>query len=131
MKSREALAAWRAENLCDLTGRVAVVTGANSGIGFEVAWGLCERGADLVLACRNGQKAAAAASRLAAAFPAARIETLHLDLSSLASMAAFARELGARYQKIHIIGTEKHKRSYIQLKKITQGSQYIHSKHWP
>ena len=56
---------WTTADMPDQTGRTAVITGANSGIGFEVAWGLCERGADLVLACRNGQKAAAAASRLA------------------------------------------------------------------
>ena len=94
--------AWRREHLTDLHGKVAVVTGANSGLGFEVARGLTERGAALVLACRDPKKAGDARTRLLTAFPDAVIDLLPLDLASLASVADFAAELAARYQKIDI-----------------------------
>ena len=84
------LASWTADHLPDLTGRVAVITGANSGIGYEAARGLMLRGAHVVMACRNADKAAGALARLERAAPAGSAEVRALDLASLASVQAFA-----------------------------------------
>ncbi len=84
------LASWASTHVPDQTGRVAVVTGANSGIGFETARGLLLRGAHVVLACRNPHKAAEALAALQHAAPSGRAEVRPLDLSSLDSVRAFA-----------------------------------------
>jgi NAD(P)-dependent dehydrogenase (short-subunit alcohol dehydrogenase family) len=77
----------------DQAGRTAVVTGANSGIGFEAAVVLAKRGADTVLACRDTGKAGAAADRLAAAAPGASVSVVRLDLASLESVRAAADQI--------------------------------------
>jgi NAD(P)-dependent dehydrogenase (short-subunit alcohol dehydrogenase family) len=77
------------------TGRTAVVTGASAGIGFETARVLAERGARVILACRDLDRAAAAANRIVSAMPTADVETLQLDLASLTSVRAAAAEVAA------------------------------------
>ena len=89
------LASWTLAHLPDLTGRVAVVTGANSGIGYEATRGLMLRGAHVVMACRNAGKAAGALERLRRAAPAGSAEVRPLDLASLASVRAFAESYDA------------------------------------
>ena len=64
---------WTAADVPDQSGRIAVVTGANSGIGFEAAAVLARRGAHTVLACRDAGKAEAALARLSAAVPEASV----------------------------------------------------------
>ncbi|MGZ4649444.1 MAG: oxidoreductase [Kineosporiaceae bacterium] len=81
---------WTAEDLPDLGGLRAVVTGANSGIGWYTALELARRGAVVVLAVRDEERGAAAPERLRAAVPAARLEVTRLDLGDLASVRAFA-----------------------------------------
>ena len=93
---------WRAKHLRDLTGQVAVVTGGNSGIGFEAARGLLAQGAEVVLACRSESRANAAKERLLSEFPTANVTVMLVDLASFASIDAFAENLGKRYKKIHI-----------------------------
>lgn len=73
-----------------MSDRVAVVTGANSGIGYVTARELARRGAHVVLACRNAGRAAAAVDRLRAEVPAATVEARVLDLADLGSIRAFA-----------------------------------------
>lgn len=72
----------------NLTGRVALVTGANSGLGFETACGLALRGARLLLPVRSTERGQQAVQALKARCPEANVELLHLDLGSLASVAA-------------------------------------------
>lgn len=74
-------------------GRTAVVTGANAGLGFQTALGLAGLGAHVVLACRSTGKADAAAGELRRRVPGASVEVRTLDLSSLASVEAFAAPL--------------------------------------
>ena len=81
---------WTPEQLPDLSGRTAVVTGANSGIGFHTALELARHGAAVTLACRNTQSAGEAADRIRAEVPQAEVEVGRLDLSSLASVQEFA-----------------------------------------
>ena len=79
-----------------LDGRTAIVTGANTGIGFETAAALARAGADVVLACRDPTKGARAASEINAAVGGACVEAATLDLGSLASVRAFAEQFRAR-----------------------------------
>ena len=84
---------WSADQIPDQTGRTAVVTGANSGLGLVTARELARAGASVVLACRNVQKGDEAAAEIRAAVPGARLQVSELDLSSLASVRRFAEGL--------------------------------------
>jgi NAD(P)-dependent dehydrogenase (short-subunit alcohol dehydrogenase family) len=94
---------WTAADIADLTGRTAVVTGANAGIGFETARVLAGRGALVVLACRNFGKAREAADRITAAYRQARTGVVRLDLASLASVREAAEEIRATYPRIDLL----------------------------
>jgi NAD(P)-dependent dehydrogenase (short-subunit alcohol dehydrogenase family) len=93
-------APWTTAQIPDLSGRVIVITGANSGIGFEAARVLVARGAQVVMACRNPAKAAGAEAALRAETPAARVAVMALDVSSLRSVRSFAEELLAAHPRI-------------------------------
>ncbi|MGH9116525.1 MAG: oxidoreductase, partial [Acidimicrobiales bacterium] len=96
-------AQWTAADIPNMRGRTAVVTGANSGIGFETAKVLAERGAEVVLACRNLDNAKDAAGRIAVGSPGANVKILHLDLSSLASVTTAAQELRSGYSQLDVL----------------------------
>jgi len=81
------VAKWSAFDIPDLSGRTVVVTGANSGVGFESALELAGHGAHVVMACRNAEKGAAALTRVQARGSA---ELASLDLADLGSVRAFA-----------------------------------------
>jgi len=93
---------WYRKNTACLAGKIAVVTGGNSGIGFCAARGFLHLGATVVLACRNAARAAAAREKLLVEFPSGVVETASLDLADNASIDAFAAEIGKRYEKIDI-----------------------------
>jgi NAD(P)-dependent dehydrogenase (short-subunit alcohol dehydrogenase family) len=81
---------WTTADIPDLTGRTAVVTGANSGIGFWTAVELARRGAAVTLAARDPGRGAGALSQLRAEVPAADAELAQLDLADLSSVRTFA-----------------------------------------
>lgn len=85
--------AWTLAQMPDQHGRRVVVTGANSGIGFETALALARAGAEVVLACRSPERGAAAVERIRAAVPEARLELRLLDLGDLDSVRRFAEDL--------------------------------------
>jgi len=87
----------------DLSGRLAVVTGANSGLGFGLARRLAMAGADVVLAIRNRAKGEAAIDKLRADVPDAKLTIKHLDLSSLKSVAALGDELVAEGRPVDVL----------------------------
>lgn len=87
---------WTPADIPDLTGRRAIVTGANAGLGLQIAHGLAGAGAEVVLACRNAGKAQAAAAEIAAANPAAVVSVGGLDLADLDSVAEFAAAQSGR-----------------------------------
>ena len=80
---------WTTENIPDLTGKVIIVTGANSGIGYEAAKEFSRKGAKTILACRNMDKARAALDQILAEMPNAPAEIMPLDLSSQTSVRGF------------------------------------------
>lgn len=81
---------WTPADIPDLTGRRAVVTGANAGLGLQIAHALAAHGAEVMLACRNATKAEQAAEEIRAAAPGAHVSVGALDLADLDSVAAFA-----------------------------------------
>jgi len=94
---------WDPSGRPDLTGRVALVTGANSGTGFEAAQVLAGRGATVFLGCRDAAKGQAARDRILQAHPGARVEFLALDLGALASIQAAAEAFGARSERLDLL----------------------------
>ncbi|MFN7144702.1 MAG: oxidoreductase [Myxococcota bacterium] len=95
--------AWTVDDLPDLSDRTIVITGANSGIGWEAARLLARRGARVVMACRSREKAEAAVARIHEGLPTARLELAGLDLGSLASIRACAEDLSARFGSIDVL----------------------------
>lgn len=87
----------------DLTGKVAVVTGSNSGLGLGVAKQLSAAGAEVVMAIRNRAKGEAAVEEIRKSVPGATLTLKNLDLSSLASVAALGEELNAEGRPIDIL----------------------------
>ncbi|KAJ7537596.1 hypothetical protein O6H91_11G012900 [Diphasiastrum complanatum] len=75
-----------------LHSRTAIITGANGGLGFETARVLASRGAHVIMACRNMKAAEDAKHLILKENPAAQLDTLHLDLGSLASVKKFANQ---------------------------------------
>jgi NAD(P)-dependent dehydrogenase (short-subunit alcohol dehydrogenase family) len=94
---------WNVEDIPDLSGKTIAVTGANSGLGYEASLQLAGKGAHVVLACRNPEKAGAALRSIRAAHPSASVEAMELDLASLASIRAFADALLAKHDSLHVL----------------------------
>ncbi|WP_329556621.1 SDR family NAD(P)-dependent oxidoreductase [Streptomyces sp. NBC_00696] len=94
---------WTAQDIPDQHGRTAVITGANTGIGFETAKALALRGAAVVLAVRDTDKGKRAAEEIALAAPTASVRVQRLDLSSLASVREAAGELRDAYARIDML----------------------------
>jgi NAD(P)-dependent dehydrogenase (short-subunit alcohol dehydrogenase family) len=84
---------WTTADIPDLTDRTAVVTGANSGLGYVTARELARKGARVVLACRSEARGSGAVERIGREVPGARVELRLLDLGDLASVRGFARAL--------------------------------------
>lgn len=87
----------------DQTGKIAIVTGANAGIGFETALALYEAGAHVVLACRNSKNAVQALAKLQATAAKGTAETAILDLSSLTSVKQFADTFTENHHQLHLL----------------------------
>jgi NAD(P)-dependent dehydrogenase (short-subunit alcohol dehydrogenase family) len=94
---------WTAENIPDLAGKTAIVTGANSGIGYEMARALACKGATVVLACRNFHKGEAAVREITQEYSAAQAELMQLELCDLSSVRRFAIEYASRYDRLDIL----------------------------
>ncbi len=94
---------WTTADIPDQIGRTAVITGANTGLGYETAAALAAKGAHVVLAVRNIDKGQDAARRIGQASPGARVEVAELDLTSLASIHAAAEQLKSTHKSIDLL----------------------------
>jgi NAD(P)-dependent dehydrogenase (short-subunit alcohol dehydrogenase family) len=94
---------WTTGDIPDQSGRVAVITGANTGLGFWTAAALADKGAHVVLAVRNLEKGKDAASAISAKSPNAVVKVQQLDLTSLDAIREAAEELKAAHQRIDLL----------------------------
>jgi NAD(P)-dependent dehydrogenase (short-subunit alcohol dehydrogenase family) len=94
---------WTSSDIPDQTGRTAVITGANTGLGYETAAALAAKRAHVVLAVRNLDKGKEAARRLEQATPGASVAVQELDLTSLESVRAAADQLRSQHDTIDLL----------------------------
>ncbi|AKJ27134.1 oxidoreductase [Caldimonas brevitalea] len=94
---------WTYRDIPDLTGKLALVTGANSGLGLHTTRGLAARGATVVMACRDAAKAQAAMQQICAEVPGAQLEMLALDLADLASVRRCADSVIQRHDRLDLL----------------------------
>jgi len=94
---------WSVNDMGDLSGRIALVTGANSGIGYETARALADHGAHVVMACRNQEKAGQAAAKLSDDLNDPSLEILSLDLSDQVSVHRAAEQFRADHDRLDLL----------------------------
>lgn len=87
----------------DQSGRTAIVTGANAGLGFETSKALSTQGAHVIMACRSTEKGAAAKQRILQQVPGARLSVEALDVSSLASVRHFAQRVAGTLESLDLL----------------------------
>lgn len=94
---------WDTSAIPDQRDRLAVITGATSGIGYEAAQALAGKGAQVILAVRSEARGAASAGRIRTAYPQAQVEVLPLDLADLSSVRRFAAEFLGRNMPLPLL----------------------------
>lgn len=94
---------WSQADAPRLDGKTALVTGANRGLGLQLATALASLGAEVVLACRDQHKAQAAVAQIHQQLPQARLDALALDLADLASVRDFAQQCRARHPRLDLL----------------------------
>jgi hypothetical protein len=94
---------WTQKDIPDLTGKVFVVTGANSGLGFESSKTFAEKGATVVMTARNMTKGEPARADILAAHPGATVDLMKLDVGDLSSVREFVTAFKARYDRLDVL----------------------------
>lgn len=94
---------WIDENIPAQDGKLFLVTGANSGLGYEVTRGLARKGATVLMACRSLKKGKEAADAIQAENPRGELPLMELDLADLSSVRKFAQEFHARYDRLDVL----------------------------
>jgi len=95
--------AWTVKDIPDQSGKTAVITGANSGLGYEASRELARKGAKVVMAVRDAEKGQAAVDRIRAELPTADLELRGLDLGSLDSVRSFAAGVMQEHEHVDIL----------------------------
>ncbi|MFW9854454.1 MAG: oxidoreductase [Candidatus Thorarchaeota archaeon] len=94
---------WTPDEMPDLSGKIIIVTGANSGIGYEAAKEFARKGAETILACRNIEKAKKAIKNIKKEIPNANTGVMELDLNSLKSVHKFAEGFKQKYSQLNVL----------------------------
>ena len=94
---------WKIETMEDQTGKVAIITGSNTGIGYHMAYGLASKGANVVMACRNLEKASDSRDKILKDFPKAKIKLYQLDLADLDNIKYFANKFINENDRLDIL----------------------------
>jgi NAD(P)-dependent dehydrogenase (short-subunit alcohol dehydrogenase family) len=94
---------WTQNDMPDMTGKVVIITGANSGLGLESTKDIAAKGATVVMACRNLRKAEEAKAEVLRQVPQAKLDVMALDNASLDSVRAFAAAFKAKYDRLDLL----------------------------
>lgn len=94
---------WTLSEMPSQAGRLALVTGANRGLGLEISAALAAAGATVVMACRNTVSAQSALDEIGRRIPGARLEPMTLDLADLSSVRRFAQEFSGRFGNLDLL----------------------------
>lgn len=94
---------WNIENTPSLEGKTAIVTGSNTGLGFETTKVFAQKGAKVIMACRNMDKAADAKNKILSDFPDANIKIMEIDLSRLDSVRDFASKFNLEHSHLDLL----------------------------
>ena len=94
---------WSLAQIPSQLGKVAIVTGANSGIGYEVTLGLVKKDIEVIMGCRNMQKAEEAKAKILHVYPKAKINPMKVDMSSLSDVKKFAAQFQKQYHKLNLL----------------------------
>ena len=94
---------WTTVNIPDLTGKVIIVTGGNSGLGYESVKAFTEKGAEVILASRSVEKGEAACMEILKEIPEGKIKVMSLDLMDFSSIKDFANEFHKKYDRLDVL----------------------------
>ncbi|HET7324446.1 MAG TPA: oxidoreductase [Halococcus sp.] len=94
---------WTADQMGDLSGKTVVVTGANSGLGFEAARAFANHGAGVVLACRDTERGTEAGEQIREEAPEVPLTVIELDLADLSSIREFAANFENTHDELHVL----------------------------
>ena len=94
---------WSLSKAKKQDGKIAIVTGANAGIGYETTKGLASVGIEVIMACRDLEKAKIAKQKIIKSIPDAKLKLMEIDLTSLKSVRDFAENFKAHYDKLDIL----------------------------
>jgi len=94
---------WSIDKIDNLSGKMVIVTGGGSGIGFEAARVLATKGAEVILAIRTLEKGERAMNKIKATYPAAKVSLMHLDLGDLKSIHSFTEEFLKKHKSLNLL----------------------------
>jgi NAD(P)-dependent dehydrogenase (short-subunit alcohol dehydrogenase family) len=94
---------WTKDNIPNMHGKIVIITGANSGLGYESSLALAENGAMVIMACRNLVRAQHSLEAIQHAVPNAKLDLMELDLASLKSIRAFAKLFKSKYDRLDVL----------------------------
>lgn len=102
-KSKVINSKWSILDIPDQSGKVAIVTGANIGTGFEVSKALASKGAEVIMACRSVEKGESAVEKIKKEFPKSSLKVMDLDLAELSSIKNFSQLFHENYESLDIL----------------------------